>query len=74
METIRMQYLTESSPPARRANFMVICPRGRGGHDHQQESEISTAYVADRSAPSNHDDTKTGEERSGLDHSPKGPT
>lgn len=29
METIQMQYLTESSPPARRANFMVICPRGQ---------------------------------------------
>lgn len=74
METIQMQYLAESSPPARRANFMVIyAPSWPRGHDHQHESEISTRYVADRSAPSNHDDTKTGE-RSGFDHSLKGPT
>lgn len=42
MKTIRVQYLTESSPPACRANFIVICSRGREGHDHQHDSKVST--------------------------------
>jgi hypothetical protein len=74
METIRMQYLTESSPPAYRANFKVICPRGRKAMAINTSRRSVPAYLADRSAPSNHDDAKTGEGRSGLDHSPKGPT